>query len=285
MHCFLLLLVLPTNANSNSSRNANDVTDQGSKFNIPDLSFWASITNNPPILPLSDTLNLLKELSFIKPNPDPFLQKIRKLPIEVVVNIMQHLSFDQAYEISMLISPEEQVNPLDRKMVNPLKYHDARLDDQSAIRNWIHSPIQSKKVSHLHHLMNNPTVDVYKFRYAITKEAARIGYESLVKEMIQNGVKPSKHLFNNACISGNLDLVKFLADLGDIIPDKWSLRIALSSRNQHIVDFLVTHYGLDRNGWDSFGRYTLESIAAQMTRRPTRSRYQVFYRGIVFMDH
>ena len=210
------------------------------------------------IYPLSDMdqMNLLRELSFIRPLPDPLIKNILNLPVEIIPQLMQYLTYDQAYEISMAIKEKDQpLNPLKRTSTNPLIHHNAHLDNQTAIKRWIHQAKTIDKIPHLQNLMLNPTVDLRRFGTAIALKAAEMGDEGIVKHFIQldrmiYGIYNGLAILRNACKSNNLGLVKYLIEEENITPDKYSMRNALMNRQKSIIGYLAASHGLDPRVWD-----------------------------------
>jgi hypothetical protein len=210
---------------------------------VPHLSDW-------------DQMNLFRELAFIRPLPDPLLQNIVNLPVEIIPHLMQYLTFEQAYEISIAIKEKDQpLNPLNRTSTNPLIHHNAHLDNQTAIKRWLNQAETIDRIPHLRNLMLNPTVDWRRYGRAIALKAAEIGDEGIVRHLfkldgIRYGIYYELAILQNACKSNNLDLVKYLIEEENITPDKYSMRNAVINRQRSIIRYLEDYHGLNSHEWD-----------------------------------
>jgi hypothetical protein len=205
---------------------------------VPHLSDW-------------DQMNLFRELAFARPLPDPLLQNIVNLPVEIIPHLMQYLTFEQAYEISIAIKEKDQpLNPLNRTSTNPLIHHNAHSDNQTAIKRWLNQAETMDRITHLRNLMLNPTVDWRRYGRAIALKAAEIGDEGIVRHFIKldrtrYGIYYELAILQNACKSNNLGLVKYLIEEENITPDKYSMRNAVINRRRSIIRYLAEFHGLD----------------------------------------
>ena len=192
-------------------------------------------------------LNLWNELAFF-PLYDPLLYFIKELPVDLIPDIMNYLRFDQAYEISLVCRAEGvPLDPLDRSVGNPLVHHDATADDQAALRKWISTTKNHK--SNLLKLMQNPTVDIKGFLGRILLHSANLGDLELVKHLVSMGAIINRNVLKAACVSNNLDLVKFIVEDYQIRPDKFTLLNSYRYKfKKEIVEYIVKKGNLVRDG-------------------------------------
>jgi hypothetical protein len=222
--------------------------------------------------------NLLRELSFDDPVPDPLIQNIFNLPTNVIPNIMQHISFKKSLSLSMGFKEKDQpLNPLDRNTLNPLLYHDAKLDNQFAIKSWLKQKKKKKKISHLKWLLQNPTVDISRFRSRILLQAASFGDLNIIKRLLDPYRYVSPLILRRACSSDNLQLVKYLINITKKRPDEWDLRFALLGGNKDIINYLVNEYGLDRFGWELSGQYYLYLLRTRSRNVRSNARHGIMW--------
>lgn len=213
--------------------------------------------------------------------------------------VMRWLPFQEAYNLvsrSNLFG--QKLNPLSWSKANPLKYHDAHSDDQSAIKK-VSSMEVNHKLKYLHFLLQNPTVDFSKLDDSILNQAISIGDLDLIRTFVSKGIFSEKKVLDaalndNAALElgiKNYKIVKYLIQNYNIIPNyvelDWmiefgdfkvikdlieknhlhvgfgSLYAACRSGNLDLVKYFLENHSQNFDRWDRFSPWAVKAAAGK----------------------
>ena len=218
-----------------------------------------------------------KKLKVTPPRPS----ELSKLPNEALTRIASFGKQPLSDLISLYRAINPRMDPLDMDADNPLSYHDASVDNQSALSDWLRMPLNSlKKRFQLKKLLENPTVDFNiqrKLKAMIEAESVpSIGYwpndrfdpKKIAKLdlaitqvfllgdlysfnlLLDKGVIPDWGTQVVVIKAGNLELTKRIFEIREGVSNtiedvpRYYLLYAINSGNLDLVKYLVEERGI-----------------------------------------
>jgi Ankyrin repeats (3 copies) len=107
--------------------------------------------------------------------------------------------------------------------------------------NLAHSAIRSGKIAMLHYFIHEHHLLVTDIHGSFVV-AAYFGHLDMVKYLLYQGVKINESIINFAAESGSIELVKYLINTHEQVPNQYTLLSAIRSGNNDLCNFLTKHF-------------------------------------------
>ena len=154
-------------------------------------------------------------------------------------------SFKKAFKVisGKEYTPGESMMPRNSDSLSVLRYHDAKKDDNFALRNWFDLEPSGEKLEQLKILLDNPTVHFFIDKMYVLEQASQLGDLQIIQKLLEKGLLPNSKAVIQASKYGHDHIVKFFWEYPDLIKDRL-LEFAIDNGDLKLVNAIIEDQNL-----------------------------------------